>query len=81
MPALSKSLARFPASKIASIFALATRLQEDGRDIVNLSTGEPDFDTDISVREAAKKAIDEGATRYTALDGTSTLKRAVQEKF
>lgn len=81
MPALSKSLDRFPSSKIASIFALATRLQEEGRDIVNLSTGEPDFDTDISVREAAKKAIDEGATRYTALDGTSALKRAVQAKF
>ena len=81
MPALSKTLDRFKPSPISSIFALASRLAEEGRDIVNLSTGEPDFDTDESVREAAKTAIDQGATRYTAIDGTTALKSAVRDKF
>ena len=81
MPALSKSLERFQPSKIAEIFALALRLQEEGRDIVNLSTGEPDFATHDSVCAAAHEAIDAGMTKYTAVDGTSDLKRAVQEKF
>ncbi|MDX1402874.1 MAG: aminotransferase class I/II-fold pyridoxal phosphate-dependent enzyme, partial [Kiloniellales bacterium] len=81
MPALSRSLERFPPSTIASIFALATRLKEQGRDIVNLSTGEPDFDTNVEVRNAAKRAIDEGQTRYTPVDGTTALKKAIQKKF
>lgn len=81
MPALSNSLQRFQPSKIAEIFALALRLKEEGRDIVNLSTGEPDFETDPKICAAAHRAIDAGITKYTAVDGTTELKRAVREKF
>jgi aspartate aminotransferase len=81
MPKLSQVLDRFQPSPIAHIFALAIQLEEEGRDIVNLAAGEPDFETHESVCAAAHAAIDEGVTKYTTLDGTNQLKRAIQEKF
>ncbi|MEM9233041.1 MAG: pyridoxal phosphate-dependent aminotransferase [Pseudomonadota bacterium] len=59
----------------------ARDLRAAGRDILALSMGEPDFDTPASVREAAKRAIDAGETRYTAVDGTPALKKAIKAKF
>jgi aspartate aminotransferase len=64
-----------------AISAEARRLRSEGRDIVALSAGEPDFDTPRHVRESAKAAIDRGETRYAPPDGLPELKRAVREKF
>ncbi len=79
--ALNPLVARFQASVIGAVFDLATRLREEGREILDLSLGEPDFDTPLHIRDAAKAAIDAGVTRYTPVDGTSELKRAVRRKF
>ena len=81
MPALSHRLNSFKPSKIAQIFALASQLKEQGEDIADLSTGEPDFPTNNQVCDAAKEAIDQGVTKYTPVDGTSELKKAIQKKF
>ena len=81
MPNLSSVLDRFQPSAIAEIFDQAVRLKEAGRTLWDFSTGEPDFDTPEHIRAAAKRAIDAGATRYTAVDGTSALKAAVRRKF
>ncbi len=81
MPDLSQRLNQFKPSKIAQIFALAAELKEQGEDIADLSSGEPDFATADHVCEQAKQAIDQGITKYTPVDGTSTLKRAIQAKF
>ena len=59
----------------------AKRLKAEGRDIISLSAGEPDFDTPLHIREAGKAAIDAGHTRYTAVDGIPELKRAICAKF
>jgi aspartate aminotransferase len=72
---------RFRPSAIGVVFDLATRLREEGREIFDLSLGEPDFDTPLHIREAAKAAIDAGVTRYTPVDGSSELKRAIRRKF
>jgi len=64
--------------------AMATRAQElrrAGRDVIALAAGEPDFDTPENIRDAAKRAIDTGHTRYTAPDGMPELKSAIAEKF
>jgi len=59
----------------------ARALRAEGRDIISLSAGEPDFDTPAHVREAAKAAVDAGHTRYTNPDGIAELKAAIREKF
>jgi len=59
----------------------AMELKAQGRDIVSLGAGEPDFDTPAHIREAGIAAINEGKTRYTAVDGTPELKAAIIEKF
>jgi aspartate aminotransferase len=81
MPALSTSLERFPVSRISQIFSLATRLKEEGRDIIDLSIGEPQFDTPDHIKQAAWQAIQAGDTKYTSVDGTKALKEAIQRKF
>ena len=52
-----------------------------GRDVIGLGAGEPDFDTPDNIKEAAIEAIKKGDTKYTAVDGTPALKKAIQEKF
>jgi aspartate aminotransferase len=59
----------------------ATRLKSQGRDIISLSTGEPDFDTPDHIKAAAKKAMDAGKTKYTAVGGVMELKKAIAAKF
>jgi aspartate aminotransferase len=61
--------------------ALVTELRSQGRDIISLGTGEPDFDTPKHIRDAAVAAISAGETRYTPIDGTAALKSAIQGKF
>lgn len=74
-------LSAIGVSEILRITDLAAQLQRQGRDVIVLSTGEPDFDTPEHVRDAAKRAMDSGATKYTALDGTRELKAAIRAKF
>jgi len=81
MPELSKRLGDYEASLIAELFAQALDLIEQGKDIVNLTTGEPDFATPDSACNAAIEAIHRGDTKYTNIDGTPSLKDAVRRKF
>lgn len=74
-------IAAIGVSRILQIGARAARMQQDGAPVIVLGAGEPDFDTPDHVKEAAKAAIDSGATKYTALDGTPQLKQAVADKF
>src|SRR5690606_34767204 len=67
------------ASQLAS--ARARELRAEGRDILALTAGEPDFPTPDHVIEAAYAAMRRGETRYTNTEGTPELKRAVQDKF
>lgn len=78
---LSDRLSRITPSPTIAMTGRAAVLRAEGRDIIGLSAGEPDFDTPLHVRDAAKAAIDAGHTRYTAVDGTPSLKRAICDKF
>ena len=77
----SDILGRFRASPISGIFATVQRLRHEGRELLDLSVGEPDFDTPPHIREAGKIAIDRGETRYTPIDGGIDLKESVRRKF
>ncbi len=81
MAFLSDALARIKPSPTVAITAQSLRLRAEGRDIIALSAGEPDFDTPENVRAAAKAAIDRGATRYTAPEGIPELRAAIAAKF
>nr|WP_249805611.1 pyridoxal phosphate-dependent aminotransferase [Bradyrhizobium sp. 76] len=74
-------MAPIGVSEILKITGKAAELKRQGRDIISLGTGEPDFDTPDYVKDAAKRAMDGGATKYTALDGTPELKTAIRAKF
>jgi aspartate aminotransferase len=78
---LSEALERVAPSATVGISQKARDMARAGRDIIALSAGEPDFDTPLNVREAAKRAMDEGKTRYTNVDGIPELKEAVAAKF
>lgn len=77
----SDILGRFQASPISGIFTTVQRLRGEGRDLLDFSVGEPDFDTPPHIREAGKSAINRGETRYTPTDGGMELKEAVRRKF
>jgi aspartate aminotransferase len=81
MSILSAALARVKPSPTIAITMKASEMKAAGRDIISLSAGEPDFDTPVHIREAAKQAIDDGKTRYTAVDGIAELKTAIAAKF
>ncbi len=81
MPPLNAILDRFEPSAISQIFSLAVKLKEEGRTIADFSTGEPDFDTPDHIKRAAQQAIDDGDTKYTALEGTRAMREAVAAKF
>ena len=74
-------MGRVMPSATNAVLALAAELREAGRDIVSLGAGEPDFDTPDHIKEAGIEAIRAGMTKYTAIDGTSQLKAAIQRKF
>lgn len=81
MTTLSSRLLHVKPSPTIAMTNRAQELASQGRDIISLSAGEPDFDTPEHIREAAKTAIDQGHTRYTAVDGMPALKKAVAAKF
>jgi aspartate aminotransferase len=74
-------MGRVMPSATSAVLGLAAELREAGRDVISLGAGEPDFDTPEHIKAAAIEAIKEGQTKYTAIDGTSALKAAVQRKF
>ena len=74
-------MTRVRPSPTSAALALAAELKAAGRDLVSLGAGEPDFDTPLHVKEAAIKAIHDGITKYTPIDGTAQLKAAIQRKF
>jgi aspartate aminotransferase len=81
MPFLSQALSRVKPSPTVAITQMARELKAQGRDVISLSAGEPDFDTPDNIKAAAKAAIDRGETKYTAPDGIPELKRAICAKF
>jgi aspartate aminotransferase len=81
MSFLSAAIGRIKPSATLAVTAKARALKAEGRDIISLGAGEPDFDTPENIRNAAKAAIDRGETRYTDVDGTPALKQAIAAKF
>lgn len=81
MPFLSATLDRVRPAQTIAVTNKARELKAAGRDIIGLGAGEPDFDTPDHIKEAAKRAIDEGRTKYTAVDGIPELKAAICDKF
>ena len=78
---LSDRIQRVKPSPTLAVTALAAQLRAEGRDVIGLAAGEPDFDTPDHVKQAAIKAINEGFTKYTPVDGMPSLKRAIINKF
>ncbi|MFA5522330.1 MAG: pyridoxal phosphate-dependent aminotransferase [Castellaniella sp.] len=77
----ARRLDHIAVSEILRIGSTAARLRAQGRDVIVLGAGEPDFDTPEHVKQAGIRAIQEGHTKYTMLDGTVALKQAIQRKF
>ena len=78
---LSSRVERVKPSATLAVANRAAELKAAGQDIIDLSVGEPDFDTPEFIKEAAIKAIQEGFTKYTAVDGIASLKKAIIAKF
>ena len=78
---LSNNLARVKPSPTIAMSSLATKMKSNGRDVISLSAGEPDFDTPDHIKAAAIDAIKAGKTKYTDPDGMQSLKEAVCAKF
>ena len=78
---LSKRVQRVKPSPTLAISALAQKLKAQGRDIINLGVGEPDFPTPAHIKQAAIDAIEDNKTGYTAVDGIPELKDAIIRKF
>ncbi|MDB6453664.1 pyridoxal phosphate-dependent aminotransferase [Falsirhodobacter sp. 20TX0035] len=81
MAFLSDTLSRVKPSPTIAVTNKARELKAAGRDVIGLGAGEPDFDTPQNIKDAAKRAIDEGKTKYTAVDGIPELKQAICDKF
>lgn len=81
MALLSDRVNRVKPSLTLVITAKAAELKRAGKDIISLGAGEPDFETPAHIKIAGIEAIQQGETRYTAVDGTPDLKKAVQAKF
>lgn len=78
---LSDRIQRVKPSPTLAVTALASQLRSQGRDVIGLAAGEPDFDTPDYIKQAAIDAIHKGYTKYTAVDGTPGLKQAIINKF
>ena len=81
MSIISDSLKRIKPSPTIAVTQKARELRAAGKDVIGLGAGEPDFDTPDNVKNAAIKAIKSGDTKYTAVDGTPALKKAITDKF
>lgn len=78
---LSQRVQSIKPSPTLAITARAAALRAEGKDIIGLGAGEPDFDTPDHIKQAAVVALDKGQTKYTAVDGTAELKNAIIKKF
>jgi aspartate aminotransferase len=78
---LSDRVNAIKPSPTLAVTNLASQLKAQGRDVIGLGAGEPDFDTPAHIKQAAIDAINRGQTKYTAVDGTAELKLAIIEKF
>ena len=78
---VSQRVQRVKPSPTLAVTALAAELRAQGRNVIGLGAGEPDFDTPEHIKAAAIKAIENGQTKYTAVDGTAELKQAIINKF
>ena len=81
MSVLASRLSRIKPSPTIAVTSKARELKAAGRDVIGLGAGEPDFDTPDHIKEAAIEAIRAGDTKYTAVDGTPALKKAIAAKF
>jgi aspartate aminotransferase len=81
MPFLAKRLGRIKPSPTIAVTMKARELKAAGRDVIGLGAGEPDFDTPENIKAAAIAAINKGDTKYTNVDGTDALKKAICAKF
>ena len=81
MSIVSNNLKRIKPSPTMAVTQKAKELKASGKDIIGLGAGEPDFDTPDNIKQAAIKAINDGDTKYTAVDGTPALKKAIIKKF
>ena len=81
MSFIADSLSRIKPSPTIAVTNKARELRAAGRDVIGLGAGEPDFDTPDNIKEAGIRAIREGETKYTAVDGTPDLKQAICDKF
>ena len=78
---LSKNIEKIAPSATVAMTQLARELKNEGKDVISLSAGEPDFDTPKHIKAAAIDAIHRGETKYTAVDGMDELKEAIIKKF
>lgn len=78
---LSQRVQAIKESPTLAVSARAARLKAEGKDIIGLGVGEPDFDTPQHIKDAAKKAIDDGFTKYTPVSGIPSLKSAIVAKL
>ena len=81
MSIVSNSLKRIKPSPTIAVTSKAREMKAAGKDVIGLGAGEPDFDTPDNIKDAAIEAIKRGETKYTAVDGTPKLKKAIQGKF
>ena len=81
MPFISRRLSLIKPSPTLSIAARAAELKSLGQDVISLGAGEPDFDTPQFIKDAALQALIHGKTKYTAVEGTLSLRKAIVEKF
>ena len=80
-PTYSRKIQHLQESATIAISTLARELKSQGRDILSFSAGEPDFDTPQAIKDEAKKALDSGFTKYTAVAGIPELKQAIADKL
>jgi aspartate aminotransferase len=78
---LTKRITVLQESITIAISTLAKRLKDEGKDVLNFGAGEPDFDTPNAIKEEAKKALDAGFTKYTAVEGIAPLLQAIADKL
>jgi len=78
---ISKKISQISPSPTLSITAKAKKMQAEGINVIGFGAGEPDFDTPINIKEAAKRAIDKGFTKYTPTAGIKELKEAILAKL
>ncbi len=78
---LAERIIKMVESATLQMTAKARKLKQEGNDVINLSIGEPDFDTPQFIKDAAKVALEEGYTKYTPVSGLLELKQAIQRKF